>query len=48
MAEPGPQVPDVPVPQPPPTPQDPQPPAQPALQPQHGYKLVTFQTRIFR
>ena len=40
MAEPGPQVPEIPVPQPSSSLQDPQPPAQPAPQPQHGQHIT--------
>ena len=48
MAEPGTQVPDIPVPQPPPTPYDSQPPAQSTPQPQHGQHIININWSHFK
>ena len=48
MAEPGPQVPDIPAPPPPQAKQDPQLPAQPTLQPQHGQHIININWSHFK
>ena len=48
MAEPGPQVPDVPLPLPSPAPQDPQPQAQHTPQPQHGQHIININWSHFK